>query len=183
MVEAVRVAVERMHAVNPALNAVVTDLSDAALERAKALDAAKGPKGPLHGVPITIKINIDQKGEASSNGVVAFKDMRAPGDAPLVKNLLDAGAVVIGRTNVPEFSRRCDTDNPIYGRTWNPWGRHVSPGGSSGGAGSAVAAGIGALAHWVAAGVALSLGTAMLWLAIVVSLPLPAAPGPRTEAA
>lgn len=146
-VEAVRAAVERMHAVNPALNAVVTDLSDAALERARALDAAKGPKGPLHGVPITIKINIDQKGEASSNGVVAFKDLRAPGDAPLVKNLLDAGAVVIGRTNVPEFSRRCDTDNPIYGRTWNPWGRHVSPGGSSGGAGSAVAAGIGALAH------------------------------------
>ncbi len=146
-VEAVRASVERMHAVNPALNAVVTDLSDAALERATALDAAKGPKGPLHGVPITIKINIDQKGEASSNGVVAFKDLRAPGDAPLVKNLLDAGAVVIGRTNVPEFSRRCDTDNPIYGRTWNPWGRHVSPGGSSGGAGSAVAAGIGALAH------------------------------------
>lgn len=75
-----------------------------ALERARALDAAKGPKGPLHGVPITIKINIDQKGEASSNGVVAFKDLVAPGDAPLVKNLLDAGAVVIGRTNVPTFA-------------------------------------------------------------------------------
>ena len=146
-VEAVRASVERMHAVNPALNAVVTDLSDSALERARALDAAKGPKGPLHGVPITIKINIDQKGEASSNGVVAFKDLVAPGDAPLVKNLLDAGAVVIGRTNVPEFSRRCDTDNPLFGRTWNPWGRHVSPGGSSGGAGAAVAAGIGALGH------------------------------------
>ena len=145
--EAVRASVDRMHAVNPALNAVVTDLSDAALERARALDAAKGPKGPLHGVPITIKINIDQKGQASSNGVVAFKDLVAPGDAPLVKNLLDAGAVVIGRTNVPEFSRRCDTDNPLFGRTWNPWGRHVSPGGSSGGAGAAVAAGIGALAH------------------------------------
>ena len=145
--EAVRASVERMHAVNPALNAVVTDLSEAALDRAKALDAAKGPKGALHGVPITIKINIDQAGEASSNGVVAFKDLVAPGDAPLVKNLLDAGAVVIGRTNVPEFSRRCDTDNPLFGRTWNPWGRHVSPGGSSGGAGAAVAAGIGALGH------------------------------------
>ena len=145
--EAVQSSIDRMHAVNPGLNAVVTDLSASALERAKALDAAKGPKGPLHGVPVTIKINIDQKGESSSNGVVAFKDMRAPGDAPLVKNLLDAGAVVIGRTNVPEFSRRCDTDNPIHGRTWNPWGKHLSPGGSSGGAGSAVAAGIGALAH------------------------------------
>ncbi len=145
--EAVRASVERMHAVNPALNAVVTDLSEAALARARALDAAKGPKGPLHGVPVTIKINIDQKGEASSNGVVAFKDLVAPDDAPLVKNLLDAGAVVIGRTNVPEFSRRAETDNPLFGQTWNPWGRHVSPGGSSGGAGSAVAAGIGALAH------------------------------------
>ncbi len=145
--EAVQSSVERMHAVNPALNAVVTDLSVAALERARALDAAGTPKAPLHGVPITIKINIDQEGEASSNGVVAFKDLVAPGDAPLVKNLLDAGAVVIGRTNVPEFSRRCDTDNPLFGRTWNPWGRHVSPGGSSGGAGSAVAAGIGAIAH------------------------------------
>jgi amidase len=146
-VEAVRASIDRMHAVNPALNAVVTDLSEAALERAKALDAATGPKGALHGVPITIKINIDQQGQASSNGVVAFKDLVAPGDAPLVKNLLDAGAVVIGRTNVPEFSRRCETDNPLFGPTWNPWGRHVSAGGSSGGAGSAVAAGIGALAH------------------------------------
>ncbi len=146
-VEAVRASVERMQAVNPGLNAVVTDLSASAMERAKALDAAKGPKGPLHGVPVTIKINIDQKGQASSNGVVAFKDLIAPDDAPLVKNLLDAGAVVIGRTNVPEFSRRCDTDNPLFGRTWNPWGKHVSPGGSSGGAGAAVAAGIGALAH------------------------------------
>lgn len=145
--EAVRAAVDRMHAVNPALNAVVTDLSAAALDRARDLDAARGPKGPLHGVPLTIKINIDQKGQASSNGVVAYRDLVAPGDAPLVKNLLDAGAVVIGRTNVPEFSRRAETDNPIFGQTWNPWGRHVSPGGSSGGAGSAVAAGIGALAH------------------------------------
>jgi amidase len=146
-VDAVRASIDRMHAVNPALNAVVTDLSESALERAKALDAATGPKGPLHGVPITIKINIDQQGQASSNGVVAFKDLVAPGDAPLVKNLLDAGAVVIGRTNVPEFSRRCETDNPLFGPTWNPWGKHVSAGGSSGGAGSAVAAGIGALAH------------------------------------
>jgi amidase len=146
-VEAVRASIDRMQAVNPSLNAVVTDLSESALKRAAALDAATGPKGPLHGVPITIKINIDQQGQASSNGVVAFKDLVAPGDAPLVKNLLDAGAVVIGRTNVPEFSRRCETDNPLFGPTWNPWGKHVSAGGSSGGAGSAVAAGIGALAH------------------------------------
>jgi len=145
--EAVRASIERMHAVNPLLNAVVTDLSQDALARARALKAQKGPKGPLHGLPITIKINIDQKGQSSSNGVVAFKDAIAPDHAPLVRHLQQAGAVVIGRTDVPEFSRRCETDNPINGQTWNPWGRHVSAGGSSGGAGSAVAAGIGVLAH------------------------------------
>jgi len=148
--EAVGAAIERMRAVNPGLNAVVEDLGNAALERARALDTARAAgaePGPLHGVPVTIKINVDQKGHATSNGVAALKDVIAPDDAPLVKNLLDAGAVVIGRTNTPEFSFRADTDNPLFGRTHNPWGRHVSAGGSSGGAGAAVMAGIGALAH------------------------------------
>ncbi|MBE1285013.1 MAG: amidase [Rhodobacteraceae bacterium] len=148
--QTVSAAVERMNAVNPDLNAVVEDLSDEALTRACALDQvrAKGaPCGPLHGVPVTIKINVDQKGHATSNGVVALKDLIAPDDAPVVRNLQNAGAVVIGRTNTPEFSFRADTDNPLFGRTHNPWGRHISPGGSSGGAGSAVMAGIGALAH------------------------------------
>ena len=143
-------AVARMRAVNPALNAVVVDLGDEALERARALDKARAggqAPGPLHGVPVTIKINVDQKGEATSNGLVALKDFIAPEDAPLVRHLLDAGAVVIGRTNTPEMSFRADTDNPLFGRTHNPWGRHVSAGGSSGGAGAAVMAGIGALAH------------------------------------
>ena len=148
--EAVGAAIARMHAVNPGLNAVVTDLSDQALERAGALDAARAggaAPGPLHGVPVTIKINVDQKGQATSNGLEVLRDAIAPGDAPFVKALQDAGAVVIGRTNTPEFSFRPDTDNPLFGRTHNPWGRHVSAGGSSGGAGSAVMAGIGALAH------------------------------------
>lgn len=98
-------------------------------------------------MPVTIKINVDQAGQATSNGLPVLKDFIAPADAPLVKHLQDAGAVVIGRTNTPEFSFRCDTDNPLHGRTHNPWGPHVSAGGSSGGAGSAVMAGIGALAH------------------------------------
>ena len=140
-------AIARMEQVNPDLNAVVENLADEAMAQAKALDAKTGPKGPLHGVPVTIKINVDQKGHATSNGVPAFKDVIAPDDAPVVRNLKAAGAVVIGRTNAPEFSFRADTDNPLYGRTHNPWGRHVSAGGSSGGAGSAVMAGIGALAH------------------------------------
>ena len=147
---AVASAVERMRAVNPGLNAVVEDLGEEALARARALDAGvkTGAKpGPLHGVPVTIKVNVDQAGHATTNGVVALKDMIAPADAPFVENLQKAGAVVIGRTNTPEFSFRADTDNPLYGRTHNPWGQHVSAGGSSGGAGSAVMAGIGALAH------------------------------------
>ncbi|WP_238364233.1 amidase family protein [Mesobacterium pallidum] len=148
--EATRASLARMEAVNPGLNAVVESLADEALARAERLDAAVaagGTPGPLHGVPVTIKINVDQAGHATSNGVVALKDLIAPDDAPVVRNLLVAGAVPIGRTNTPEFSFRADTDNPLFGRTHNPWGDHVSPGGSSGGAGSAVMAGIGALAH------------------------------------
>ncbi len=148
--DAVASSISRMNAVNPDLNAVVEDLSQQALKRARALDharAAGAPTGPLHGVPVTIKINVDQKRHATTNGVVALKDVIAPDDAPVVSNLQNAGAIVIGRTNTPEFSFRADTDNPLYGRTHNPWGRHISAGGSSGGAGAAVMAGIGALAH------------------------------------
>ncbi|WP_136440162.1 amidase family protein [Pacificoceanicola onchidii] len=145
--EVTEAAIARMEQVNPDLNAVVESLADEARAQAAALDAQGAPKGPLHGVPVTIKINVDQKGYATSNGVAALKDLIAPDDAPVVRNLKAAGAIVIGRTNTPEFSFRADTDNPLFGRTHNPWGRHVSPGGSSGGAGSAVMAGIGALAH------------------------------------
>ncbi|MEM6940950.1 MAG: amidase [Pseudomonadota bacterium] len=145
--EITEAAISRMEAVNPALNAVVESLAEEARAEAEALDATEGGTGALYGVPITIKVNVDQKGHATTNGVPALKDLIAPDDAPLVRNLKAAGAVVIGRTNTPEFSFRADTDNPLYGRTYNPWGRHLSAGGSSGGAGSAVMAGIGALAH------------------------------------
>ncbi|MEM7259064.1 MAG: amidase family protein, partial [Pseudomonadota bacterium] len=145
--EVTQAALSRMDSVNPDLNAVVESLADEALQQADALDKTDQPRGPLHGVPVTIKVNVDQKGHATTNGVKAFKEIIAPDDAPVVRNLKAAGAVVIGRTNTPEFSFRADTDNPLYGRTHNPWGKHVSAGGSSGGAGSAVMAGIGALAH------------------------------------
>ena len=145
--EVTEVAIAQMEVANPALNAIVESLADQARAEAAALDSSTAPKGPLHGVPVTIKINVDQKGHATSNGVTAFKDVIAPEDAPVVRNLKAAGAVVIGRTNTPEFSFRADTDNPLFGRTHNPWGTHISAGGSSGGAGAAVMAGIGALAH------------------------------------
>jgi amidase len=148
--DAIKSSIDRMHQVNPDLNAVVEDLSTEAVSHARELDnavAGGAEPGPLHGVPVTIKINIDQRGHATTNGVVALKDVIAPDDAPVVRNLQNAGAIVIGRTNTPEFSFRADTDNDLHGRTHNPWGRHISPGGSSGGAGAAVMAGIGALAH------------------------------------
>ena len=148
--DSVGAALARLNAVNPKLNAVVEPMAETALKQAKALDqlqADGGSLGPLHGVPVTIKINIDQEGCATSNGVVAFKDIIAQADAPVVENLRKAGAVIIGRTNTPEFSFRADTQNPLFGRTHNPWGQHISAGGSSGGAGAAVMAGIGALAH------------------------------------
>ncbi|MGB2497524.1 MAG: amidase [Planktomarina sp.] len=146
----VEAAIDRMDQVNPALNAVVMDLSNEARQRAAALDRARASGaalGPLHGVPVTIKVNVDQTGWATTNGVTALANLVAASDAPVVRNLQNAGAVVIGRTNTPEFSFRAETDNELHGRTRNPWGDHISPGGSSGGAGAAVMAGIGALGH------------------------------------
>jgi amidase len=140
----------RMREVNPALNAIVVDLSDAALTAARAADrarAAGAPLGDLHGVPVTVKINIDVAGQANSNGVVGFRDNIAPGDAPVVANLEAAGAIILGLTNTPEFSLRWHTENPLHGQTFNPWDPAITPGGSSGGAGASIAAGIGCIAH------------------------------------
>jgi amidase len=142
--------VERMHAVNPGLNAVVVDLSDQALAAARAADRAQAAGemlGALHGVPVTIKINVDVEGQANSNGVVAFSENIAPGDSPVVANLKAAGAIIIGMTNTPEFSMRAFTENALHGLTLNPWDKAVTCGGSSGGAGVAVAMGMGAIAH------------------------------------
>lgn len=148
--EAVGASVARMAARNGAMNAVVDDLSEQAMADAAALDEAfakGGPVGPLHGVPITIKENIDMTGRPTPNGVAAFKDIIGPADSPFAANLKNAGAVVIGRTNTPEFSFRGTTDNPLHGRTFNPWNEWASAGGSSGGASSAVMSGMGAIAH------------------------------------
>ncbi|MBN8988410.1 MAG: amidase family protein [Rhizobiales bacterium] len=142
--------IARMHAVNPKLNAVVVDLSDDARKAARAADQAraKGTElGLLHGVPITIKENVDYEGRPNPNGVPAQMNIIAPSDAPVVRNLRKAGAVVLGLTNTPEFSFRGFTDNPLHGLTLNPWDPEITCGGSSGGAGSAVAAGIGTIAH------------------------------------
>ena len=148
--EAVKSCLERLEAVNPRVNAVVDVLSEEALKSADERDAAvkRGDElAPLHGVPTTVKINVDFAGRANTNGVVAFKDAIAPDDAPAVSNWRKAGAIFIGRTNTPAFSWRWFTDNDLHGRTFSPWNREVTPGGSSGGAAAAVATGMGPLAH------------------------------------
>jgi amidase len=148
--EAAQSCLSRLHAVNPAINAVVRVLKEEALAAADAADAAQArgdALGALHGVPITVKVNTDQAGCPTDNGVVAFRDAIAAEDAPVVANLKRAGAVIIGRTNTPAFSMRMFADNALHGRTLNPRDPAVSAGGSSGGAGAAVATGIGPIAH------------------------------------
>jgi amidase len=142
--------VERIRAINPKLNAIVTDLTEQALVQAAAADRALqngAAPGPLCGVPVTIKVNVDQEGEATTNGFPAFANVIAPADSPLVRNLRRAGAIIVGRTNTPELSMRATTVNPLHGRTQNPWHPDASPGGSSGGAGVAAAMGFGAIHH------------------------------------
>ena len=148
-VEVVEAHIARMRDVNPKLNAVVVDLSEDALKAAKAADnrTKKSEPGALHGVPITIKENVDYQGRPNPNGVPAQMNIIAPSDAPVVRNLKKAGAIVLGLTNTPEFSFRGFTDNPLHGLTLNPWDAEITCGGSSGGAGAAVTAGIGTIAH------------------------------------
>ncbi|MDP6374565.1 MAG: amidase [Pseudomonadales bacterium] len=140
----------RIDALNPHLNAIVYDYRDSARADARRADAAvaRGDVlGALHGVPVTIKENVDMAGEPTPNGVPALASLIATDDSPVVRNLRAAGAVIVGRTNTPEFSLRATTDNPLHGRTRNPWDDDASPGGSSGGAGSAAAAGFGPVHH------------------------------------
>lgn len=132
------------------LNAITTCCDDQARQAAEQADQAvqRGePLGRLHGIPVTIKENIDQAGASTNNGVKAFAGLIAKQDAPLVQRLKQAGAIPIGRTNTPEMSWRFHTDNTLFGQTLNPWNASRTPGGSSGGAGSSLAAGVGYIAH------------------------------------
>ncbi|MBI5265423.1 MAG: amidase family protein [Bradyrhizobium sp.] len=148
--EAATAALSRLDAVNPRINAVVDHRPDEVLEQAAGIDAAiaRGEDpGPLAGVPVTIKVNVDQEGFATTNGLKLQRDVIARSNSPVVENLRKAGAVMLGRTNCPAVSYRWFTTNLIHGDTKNPRDPSLTPGGSSGGAGSAVAAGIGHIAH------------------------------------
>lgn len=148
--EVATATLDRMQAVNPSINAVVECKPEEVWARAKAVDAAiaQGQNvGPLAGVPVSIKVNVDQKGYATTNGITLQKDLIANSNSPIVDSFLAAGAVPIGRTNTPAFSYRWFTNNLLHGATHNPRNHRLTPGGSSGGAAAAVAAGIGAIAH------------------------------------
>jgi amidase len=148
--EAATAALARLDAVNPRINAVVDHKPADVLAQAAAIDAAIGrgeDAGPLAGVPITVKANIDQEGFATTNGLKLQRDAIAKSNSPVIDNLRKAGAVILGRTNCPAFSYRWFTTNLVHGDTRNPRDPGITPGGSSGGAGAAVAAGIGHIAH------------------------------------
>ncbi|MBX3523609.1 MAG: amidase family protein [Xanthobacteraceae bacterium] len=149
-VELTKETLARVDAVNPKINAIVDLMAGEALAAAEEADKktrAGSPLGLLHGVPVTVKINVDFAGRANTNGVVAYKDNICKEDNPVVSNLKKSGAIIIGRTNTPAFSMRWFTDNALHGRTLNPWDKGVTPGGSSGGAAASLITGMGAIGH------------------------------------
>lgn len=131
----------RISAVNPALNAIVQRADDDARACAAAVDVGN-PGGPLAGATFTSKINTDHVPYPTTNGIKALRDNIATVTHPVVRGLLDAGMSMVGRTNSPAFAMRFHTENELHGETLNPHRRDISCGGSSGGAGAAVATGM-----------------------------------------
>ncbi len=136
--------IARIEAVNPALNAVVVPLFETARAAASQADELQGSGaalGALHGVPITIKEAFHVAGTPSTMGLKALADKPVETDGPLVARLEAAGAIILGKTNVPQLMLLHETDNPVYGRTNNPWDLDRTCGGSSGGEAAIIAAG------------------------------------------
>ncbi|MGW5672498.1 amidase family protein [Micromonospora sp. NPDC003776] len=135
----------RIDEVSGHLNAVVARLDDSATAAAVAADRAVADVahlGPLHGVPVTAKENIDINGCATTHGAAALSQALAPCDAPVVERLRAAGAIPFARTNMPDFGARAHTDSSLHGRTHNPWHPDVTAGGSCGGEAAAIATGM-----------------------------------------
>jgi aspartyl-tRNA(Asn)/glutamyl-tRNA(Gln) amidotransferase subunit A len=143
-VEVVQAHLDRIEAVNPKINAIVT-VADDVLIAAKAAEAAVltgGELGPLHGVPFTVKDAIDTAGVLTQRGSPIFQGRVPKTDATSVARLKRAGAILLAKTNLPEFSYSTETDNLLTGRANNPWDLDRTPGGSSGGESAAIAAGL-----------------------------------------
>ena len=143
-VDAVEAHIERIEAVNSSLNAVCWKRYEEARSEARLADEARAagdPLGPLHGVPITVKECLDLEGSPSTFGLPSRANIPAAQDDRYVARLRKAGAVVLGKTNVSQLLIYVEADNPLYGRTNNPWDLERAPGGSSGGQAAIIAAG------------------------------------------
>jgi len=143
--EIVDLVLARIEQTQPSLNAFITVCGDAARAAATAAENAvmRGDRlGPLHGVPFAVKDLVNTAGVRTTFGSVALADNVPAADSPAVARLKQAGAILVGKTTTPEFGHKCFTDAPLFGRTANPWDRARTPGGSSGGAAAAVAAGL-----------------------------------------
>src|SRR5215813_9485749 len=144
VVEAVEAHIARIEQVNPTLNAVVVKRYTEARAEARAADERRswgGALAPLHGVPITIKESLDLTGTPSTYGLTARASALAEHDNFYVARMRAAGAIVLGKTNVSQLLLYVESDNPVYGRTNNPWNQARTSGGSSGGQAAILAAG------------------------------------------
>jgi aspartyl-tRNA(Asn)/glutamyl-tRNA(Gln) amidotransferase subunit A len=148
-VEVINAVLARIEQLNPRLNAFCLVTAEAARQAAQAAEQAvmRGePLGPLHGVPVSIKDLVLTKGVRTMRGSKLYEHDVPTEDAPVVERLKAAGAIILGKTTTPEFGFKGVTDSPVTGITRNPWHPERTPGGSSGGAGVAVATGMGPLA-------------------------------------
>jgi aspartyl-tRNA(Asn)/glutamyl-tRNA(Gln) amidotransferase subunit A len=145
-VEIVNATLDRIARSQPTINAFITVCADEARAAAREAEAAvmRGDRlGPLHGVPFAVKDLVNTEGVRTTFASVALADNVPAADSPSVARLKTAGAVLVGKTATPEFGHKCFTEAPLFGRTTNPWDLSRTPGGSSGGAAAAVAAGLG----------------------------------------
>ena len=142
--EVVEAHLNRISEVNPHINAITITLEKSSLEAANVADNASDEdrERPFHGVPFTVKENIDLIGTPTTQGLPILSEAMPPNNAPIVDRMIQAGAIPIARTNLPELGLRLDTDNPLRGRTKNPWNQNITPGGSSGGEAAALATGM-----------------------------------------
>ena len=148
-VEVMQAAVRRAEALDASLNIFAAPMFAQAMEAARAAEVAVmsgAPLGKLHGVPVTIKDNIAVAGAPLENGSAAMRGVVADSTAEVARRVLAAGAIPLGKTNLPEFAHKVLTDSPAFGVTRNPWNLERTPGGSSGGASAALAAGVAPIA-------------------------------------
>jgi len=149
-VDVVKTFLNRIEEINPTINAYCTVVPDMALKLARKAESAimKGYKiGPLHGIPVSIKDTTLTRGIRTTFGSMLYENFIPDNDALVVERLKRAGAIILGKTNCPEFGAGASTFNEVFGLTRNPWNTDFNSGGSSGGAAAAVAAGLGPLAE------------------------------------